>query len=453
MKTTKFFTLILLLISVQLLSQDRIKIDGVVAVVGKHIVLQSDIEKFKFELEQSGESADFSECKVMERIMQQKLLAHHAEVDSIIVTDADVLSTVNKKIDYFEEQLGGQDQILAFYGFSNIDDLKEELIRIEKEQSMIGQMQQKITSDVNITPDEVRNYFNSLKETDNLPEFPTEVELSQIVLYIEPSEEEIQRVISELNVLKKEIEDGANMKLKALLSSEDPGVAQNGGLYSLTRKDGFVKEFKDAAFSLDEGQVSEPFKSMFGYHIVKVEKVRGQTLDVRHILIRPKVSELEKLKVEMRLDSIRNEINAGNLTFEDAVAKFSEDTESNKNKGVIINPYTQESTFKLSGEILMQAFPSLHSKVYNLEQGEMTEVYYDEDREGTQMYKLVRITEKNEGHQADFSKDYVKIQNLALSKKKNEVLEEWISEHVKDTYIKINDEYKDCDFEINYLKK
>ena len=453
MKTTKFLTLVFLFISTQLISQNRIKIDGVVAVVGKHIVLQSDIEKFKFELEQSGELGDSSECKIMERIMQQKLLAHHAEVDSIIVTDADVLPDVNEKIDYFKQQLGGIEQVITFYGFSNEDDLKEELVRIEKEQRMIGQMQQKITADVSITPEEVRNYYNSLKETDNLPEFPTEVKLSQIVLYVKPSDEEVQRVVSELKVLKKEIEDGANMKMKALLNSEDPGVTQNGGLYSVTRESGFIKEFKDAAFSLDEGQVSEPFKSLFGYHIVKVEKVRGQTLDVRHILIRPKISELEKLKVEIRLDSIKNEIVAGNLTFEEAVVKFSEDEETNKNKGLIINPRTQETSFILSGDVLMQAFPSLHSKVYNLNEGDMTEVFYDEDREGTQMFKLVKVSEKNEGHVADFSQDYVKIQNYALSKKKNEVLKEWIKDKVKDTYIKIDDQYNDCAFEVNYLKK
>ncbi len=452
MKTTNIL-IVLLLLSNHFFAQERIKVDGVVAVVGKHIVLQSDIDKYKFELEQSGEKIENSDCKVLERIMQQKLLAHHAEVDSIIVTEAEVTGTVSRKIDYFKQQLGGEEQMLAFYGFSNIEDLTEELIRIEKEQSMITQMQQRITANVTVTPDEVRNYYKSLEESSSLPEFPTEVKMAQIVLNIEPSEEEVERIISELKVLKKEIQEGANMKMKALINSDDPAVTQNGGLYTLTRESQFIKEFKDAAFSLDEGQVSEPFKSMFGYHIVKVEKVKGKELDVRHILMRPKVTEIEKLKVRVKLDSIKNEINAGKLTFEEAVVKFSEDSGTNKNNGLITNPYTQESNFVLSSEEFMQLFPDLHGKVFNLNQGEMTDVFYDEDREGTMMYKLILLKEKNEGHQADFSKDYVKIQNFALMKKKNEVLDDWIDEKVVDTYIKIDDVYKNCDFEINYLKE
>jgi peptidyl-prolyl cis-trans isomerase SurA len=272
-------------------------------------------------------------------------------------------------------------------------------------------------------------------------------------LNVEPSSEEEQRVISELNKIKKEIEDGSNMKMKAILYSDDPGVTQNGGLYTITREAQFIKEFKDAAFALDEGQISEPFESMFGYHIVKVEKVKGQERDVRHILIQPKISELEKLKVQQKLDSIRNEIKIGKLTIEDAVKQFSQDKSSNKNKGIIINPFTNETSFKLSGEQFMRAFPNLHSKVFNLNQGDLTDVFYDEDQEGNKMFKLVLLKEKIDEHVADFSIDYVKIQNLTLAKKKQEVVDKWINDKVKDTYIKIDDSYKTCNFKVNFLKK
>jgi peptidyl-prolyl cis-trans isomerase SurA len=450
----KIINVLLILAATQLYAQNRVKVDGVIAVVGKHIVLQSDIQRFKIEMEQSGESSDdIPDCQILEQMMQQKLLAHHAEVDSLVATEATVLPTVERKMDYFKSQLGGESQMLALYGFDNVDELREELIRIEIEQSLIGQMQQTITSEATVTPDEVRNYFNSLKTSDNLPEFPTEVKLAQIAMYIEPSDEEIQRVISELNVIKKDIENGANMKMKALVYSDDPGVTQNGGLYTVTRESQFIKEFKDAAFALDEGQVSEPFKSIFGYHIVKVEKVKGQELDVRHVLIQPEIDELEKVKVQTKMDSIRAEIAAQRLTFEEAVKQFSQDKETNKNRGLIINPFTQETTFKLSGEEFMRAFPNLHSRVFNLKEGDMTEVFYDEDREGTKMYKLVLMNKKIEGHQADFVKDYVKIQNLALAKKRQELVDKWILEKVDDTYIKISDDFKDCDFKVNFLKK
>ncbi len=442
-----------LFIGLNAFAQKKIKIDGVAAVVGKNIVLNSDIQKYKLELEQSGESADkISDCEILEQMMQQKLLAHHAVIDSLVATEESVKPMVARKLQYFEQQLGSVDKVVDLYGFDNVDDLTKELTRIEIETSLISQMQQQITSDVSVTPEEVRNYYNSLKKQNELPEFTTEIKLAQIVLNASPSKEEVKRVKEKLLQLKKEIEDGASMKMKAILYSDDPGVVQNGGLYTITRESQFVKEFKDAAFSLDEGQVSEPFKSQFGYHIVKVEKVKGQQIDVRHILIQPKVTDEEKEVVKQKLDSIRGEISKGNITFEEAVKKYSEDKATNKNKGVILNPFTNESTFRLSGEQFMRAFPSLHSKVFNLKQGEMTDVFYDETREGEKMFKLVLVKEKIDGHVADFAKDYVKIQNLALAKKREETLEDWISEKINDTYIKISDDYKDCTFKNNYKK-
>ncbi len=436
-------------------AQTKVKLDGVAAVVGKNIVLDSDITKFKLELEQQGEPVEkTSDCYILEQMMEQKLLAHHASIDTTLIADeSSVKPTVERKIEYFTQQTGSEEAVLKLYGFDSLEDLKEELTRIEIESTLIGQMRNKITADVNVTPDEVRHYFKSLKMENELPEFPTEVKLAQIVLNVKPSKEEIERIITKLNGLKKEIEAGANMKMKAILYSDDPGVTQNGGMYSVTRESQFIKEFKDMAFSLDEGEVSEPFKSDFGYHILKVEKIRGQQLDVRHILMQPKISETEKQVIATKLDSIKRLIDFDEMTFEDAVKKFSEDKKSNKNKGVILNPFTNESTFKLSGEQFMRAFPSLHSKVFNLKQGEMTDVFYDETREGEKMFKLVLLKEKSEGHKAEFDKDYVKIQALALSKKRQEALEKWIKDNIDETYIKISDQYKNCEFTNNYTKK
>jgi peptidyl-prolyl cis-trans isomerase SurA len=356
-------------------------------------------------------------------------------------------------MDYFKQQTGSEEAVLKLYCFDNIEDLEEEFTRIEIESTLIGQMQNKITSKVTVTPDEVRNYFKSLKMENELPEFPTEVKLAQIELKVKPSEEEINRVTAKLNELRLQILDGANMKMKAILYSDDPGVTENGGLYTVTRNSQFIKEFKDMAFSLDEGQVSEPFESDFGYHILKVEKIRGQQLDVRHILMQPKISQAEKEVIAQKLDSIKTEISKGNLSFEEAVLKYSQDKKSNKNKGVILNPYTNESTFKLSGEQFMRAFPSLHNKVYNLKEGDMSEVFYDETREGEKMFKLVLLKEKSESHVADFQRDYVKIQALALSKKRQDAMNSWVKNNIDDTYIKIADEYKTCEFRNNYKKK
>ncbi len=453
-KMNKYIVIILsLFFGINTFAQEKIKLDGVAAVVGKNIVLDSDIEKFKLEIAQSGETmGDISNCEILEQMMQQKLLAHHAVIDSLIATEASVKPMVDRKIDYFTQQLGSIDKVTALYGFDNLEDLTRELSRIEIENSLIGQMQQQITSEVDVTPDEVRNYYKSLKMQNELPEFTTEVKLAQIVLNVTPSDIEIKRVKDQLQKIKKEVVDGASMKMKAILYSDDPGVVQNGGLYTITRESQFVREFKDAAFSIDEGQVSEPFKSDFGYHIVKVEKVKGQQIDVRHVLIQPKVNIAEKDIIQKKLDSIRTVIANGDLSFEEAVGKYSDDKKTNKNKGVILNPFSNESTFRLSGEQFMRAFPTLHTKIYNLKEGEMTEVYYDETREGEKMFKLVLLKELNEGHKADFAKDYVKIQNLALAKKRQETIEEWIDEKVEETYVKISDHFKNCEFNTNYKK-
>lgn len=445
--------LLTLFVGVNAFAQEKIKLDGVVAVIGKNIVLASDIDKYKLDLEQSGENAaSLSSCEILEQMMTQKLLAHHAVVDSLVATDASVKPMVDRKLEYFKQQLGSDEKVIALYGFDNMEDLTKELTKIEIESSLIGQMRQQITSEVSVTPEEVRNYFKSLEDQNELPEFTTEVKLAQIVLNVEASDEEIERVTTKLEKIKSEVEEGASMKLKAILYSDDPSVTQNGGLYTITRESQFVKEFKDAAFSIDEGQVSEPFKSDFGYHIVKVEKVKGQSLDVRHVLIQPEISIAEKELVEQKLDSIRTEVAKGDLSFEDAVNKFSDDKKSSKNKGVILNPYSNESSFRLSGEQFMRTFPSLHTKVFNLNEGDMTEVYYDETRDGEKMFKLVLIKEKQEGHVADFAKDYVKIQNLALTKKQQETIDSWTKDKVLDTYIKISDDYKNCDFESNFNK-
>ncbi|MGV6844541.1 MAG: peptidylprolyl isomerase, partial [Lutibacter sp.] len=273
----------------------RIKIDGVAVVVGKNIVLDSDIDKFKKELKQRSEGKiDISNCEILEEIMMQKLLAHHAVIDSVEVSDAEINSNVQQNISYFNQQLGGMENVLKFYGFTNEADLRSELTKIQKEQLLIQKERAKITEKIDVTPEEVKTYFKNLEKTNNLPEFGAEVELAQIVKTVTPSKEEENRVVAKLNSIRKDVENGFSFRLKAIINSDDPAVSGtgmgSGGLYTITRQSNFIKEFKDVAFSLDEGDISEPFKSGFGWHILKVEKIKGQERDVRHILIQPKIS-------------------------------------------------------------------------------------------------------------------------------------------------------------------
>jgi peptidyl-prolyl cis-trans isomerase SurA len=448
--TTKIILLLLIVATTQTFAQKRTRIDGVASVIGNNIVLYSEIRAAKLQIEEQSEGkSTMTECQIFEKIMNDKLLAHHAVVDSLTVEDAYVNGQVDRKLAYFASQFGGStDKMLEFFGFENLKDFKKELFNVEKEATLVKKMQAKITESIDVTPEEVGTYFNSLKEENSIPEFTTEIVLGQIVLEAKPTKKESEILISKLNELKKDIENGSNFKMKAILYSQDPAVAQNGGMYEITQESQFVKEFKEAAFSLEEGEISEPFKSQFGYHIVKVEKIKGKMRSVRHILLQAEISDSALKKVQDSLTKIKKDILTQKISFEDAVKKFSSDKETNKNKGLLINPETNDTHFKLT-----RMDPALYARVSNLKIDEISDVFYDENREGQKMFKIMIIKEKIETHTADLNKDYVKIKNLALAKKKQELVAKWSKDKIKDTYIKIQDQYKNCTFEYNWSKK
>ncbi len=440
---------VFIVLSIQLNAQEKVKVDGVATVVGTNIVLDSEIDAFKQELiQQSGGKIEISDCEMLEQIMNRKLLAHHAVIDSVVVNEGEIQQQVQRKTDYFTQQLGSPEKMLELYGFDDMKDLKDELYRVEKEGLLISKMQQQLTSDIDITPEEVKRYFNSLKEENNLPEIGAEIELAQIVLNVYPSEEEVKKVIDRLKEIKKEVEDGGNFKMKAILYSDDPGVTQNSGFYTIDRNSPFVKEFKEAAFSLEEGEISEPFKSDFGYHILLVDKIKGKQRDVYHILMQPKADEAANDRVRDSLIKYRENILRLEISFDEAVLKYSNDKDTRLNKGVLVNPVSGDTHFDLT-----RMDPELYSKVSNLKEGEITNVFKDETRQGKKMFKIILLKSKTESHIAELAIDYVKIQDLALQKKKTESIEKWSNEKIKDTYIKINNIYSECEFKSNWSKK
>ncbi len=394
-------------------AQEQIKVDGVAVVIGENIVLDSDITKFKKELETRSEgNVTISDCDMLEDIMLQKLMAHHAVQDSIIVTDAEVFGNVENDIAYLTSQLGSMERLIEFYGFNDESDLRDELKKIKKESLLVEREQAKIVENIQVTPEEVRIYFNSLVENDALPEFSSEVVLAQLVLNIEPSAEAVQEVKDRLNTLRQEVLDGASFRMRAIMNSDDPAVTENGGKYEIERETNFVKEFKEAAFSLDVNEISEPFESDFGYHILQVEEIRGQKVIASHILIQPDVSSEELNQTKRQLEGIRTDILLGRMTFEEAVAEFSQDDNTKLSKGILMNTQTKDSRFDLT-----RMDPTLYARISSLNQGDMTDVFYDETRNGEKMYKIMMMVELMPSHQADMKQDYVKIQNLALQKK------------------------------------
>lgn len=444
----RLFLMVVMAISLQIQAQEKVKIDGVATVVGDNIVLDSEIDAFKQELiQQSGGQIEITDCEMLEQIMNRKLLAHHAVIDSVIVNEGEIQQQVQRKTDYFTQQLGSPEKMLELYGFDNMKELRDELYRVEKEGLLIQKMQQELTADIDITPEEVKRYFNSLKDEDNLPEIGAEIELSQIVLNVEPTPEEVQKTIDRLNEIKKEVEDGGNFKMKAILYSDDPGVTQNNGFYTIERTSPFVKEFKEAAFSMEEGEISQPFKSDFGYHILMVDKIKGKQRDVYHILMQPKADDNAAENVRDSLTSLRRRILKLEITFEDAVIRYSQDKDTRLSGGVLMNPVSGDTHFDLT-----RMDPELYSKVSNLKEGEISDVFSDQTRQGKKMFKILLLKSKTDAHTADLVQDYVKIMELALQKKKTESIEKWSDDKIKDTYVNINDFYLNCDFKSNWTK-
>ncbi|MBC2840027.1 peptidylprolyl isomerase [Robiginitalea sp. SC105] len=431
-------------------SGERRKLDGISAVVGDYVILDSDVEKTLIDLKNQGATNDeISFCSLLGKLMEDRLYAHQAVQDSILVSDEEVYATSDRYLQQLEQRLGSMEKLLEFYNKESAEDLREELFQINKLQMLSQKMQQKVVGDIKVTPEEVRQFYRAIPE-DEKPVFGAEMEIAQIVIKPEIPQAEKQKVIDELNKIKADVEDnGANFRVKAILHSEDEGSRTTGGFYSLTRQTQFVKEFKDVAFSLREGEISEPFETQFGYHILLVEKIRGQELDVRHILMRPEVPSAAMEEARKKLDTIRKQVMDGKYTFAEAARNFSDEKETKFEGGLLRNPETFDTRFELT-----RMDPALYNQVRNLKDNEISRPLLEEDpRGGPPSYKILQVTNRYDEHQADFARDYLKIQELALRDKQYKAITEWIAERIEDTYISVNETYRDCDFSNNWLKQ
>ncbi|MCG9971048.1 peptidylprolyl isomerase [Christiangramia crocea] len=424
----------------------RRKVDGIAAVVGDYIILDSDIDLMYKDMQSQGIStAEVTDCNLAGSLMENKLYAHHAIQDSIIIPDAQINGMIDQQLQGFVQQAGSMDKILEFYNKETEEELREELFRINKQRQLAQQMQQKIIEEIEVTPEEVRQYFTEMEEK---PMFGTEVELSQIVIEPEIPESEKQKVIDRLNEFKADILDnGASFSTKAVLYSQDPGTASDGGRITLTRKDAFVKEFKDVAFSLQEGEVSDPFETEFGYHIIQVDKIRGQTVELRHLLLIPDVTNASVEAARAEIDTIRSKVISGELDFAAAAREASDEEETRNEGGKLINPRTGDTRFELT-----KIDPQLFKQVEGLEEGEVSLVLTQQDRTGRPQFKIIKVTKKIPEHEADYATDYLKIKELALRDKQLEAIAEWQEEKISDTYIKVNGKYRDCDYTSDWVK-
>ncbi|NAY93305.1 peptidylprolyl isomerase [Muricauda sp. JGD-17] len=428
----------------------RIKLDGIAAVIGDYVILESDIDKTLIDLKSQGASTqDITRCGLLGKLMEDRLYAHQAVQDSLLVSDDQVNAQSDRQIQQLVAQVGSMEKVLKFYKKPDIETFRTELFEINKLRMLSEKMQSKIVEEIEVTPEEVRQFFSKIPE-DERPLFGAELEIAQIVKQPTAPEEEKQRVIDRLKQIKQDVEDNdASFNVKAILYSQDPGSKSKGGFYSMTRETPFVKEFKDVAFSLQEGEISEPFETDFGYHIIYIEKIRGQEVDLRHILLIPEIPQSAIDKAVKELDSIREQVLDGKYTFAEAALNFSDEKETKFDGGLLRNPINFDSRFELT-----KMDPTLYNQVRNLKDGEISRpIREDDPRGGAPKFKIMKISNRFDEHKADFAKDYLKIQELALREKQFKAIKEWMDDHIDDTYIHVNTDNRDCNFANNWVKE
>jgi peptidyl-prolyl cis-trans isomerase SurA len=309
-------------------------------------------------------------------------------------------------------------------------------------------MQNKIVEEIEITPEEVRQFFYSIPKYER-PVFGAELELAQIVIEPDVSKEEEDKIIRRLETIKNDVVvNGSSFATKAILYSQDPGSRATGGMYTLNRnRPQMHKEFRDVVYRLREGEVSDPFKTESGWHIVKVEKIRGQEVDARHILLIPEVTNEALTEAKREIDLIRKRIVDGELTFSEAAKSLSDETATSSNGGVLINPTTGDTKFELT-----KMDPILYSQAQRLKDNEISMPLLDEDRRGVKKYKIIKVSNRFDEHIADYSKDYIKIKDLALKEKQLKEIQKWMVEKIEDTYISINKDNQSCNFTNKWVK-
>lgn len=421
-------------------------IDEVAAVVGSNIILQSDIEmQYAQYLAQGNQADEAFKCYILQQQLTQKLLAQQAAIDSIEVGESEVDDNINQRLRYMSSQAGGQERLERFLNRSLLQ-YKEEMRPSVYEQLKANKMQQNIVADIDVTPLEVRRYFESL-DTDSLPYFNTEVEVGELVVYPKPTREEKQQYRDRAEELRKQVAEGSDFATIARLYSQDPGSAPYGGDLGFNTRDGFVKEFSAVAFRLKPGELSPVFESEFGFHFLEVLERRGEEVRTRHILIqiRPTAASLER--AENYIDSLYQLVSTGDLDFYNAATLHSDNKETKYNGGMLLNMENQQSRTTLIPADKLDA--AIFTAIDTLHAGEYSRPAQFTDQTGKTGYRFTYLKSRTPPHQANLDQDYAKIKEAALQDKINRKLSEWFESRRQTTYIDINEEYYSCgDLEI-----
>jgi len=437
-----FLFLILITITYRASAQGAKVIDKVAAVVGSNIILQSEIEmQYAQYLAQGNKANDDFKCYILQQQLTQKLLAQQAAIDSIDVSEGEVDDNINSRLRYMSNQAGGQERLERFLNRSLLQ-YKEEMRPSVYEQLKANKMQQNIVSGIDVTPLEVKRYFESL-EKDSLPYFNTEVEVGELVVFPQLTREEKQQFRDRAEDLRRQVAEGADFATIARLYSQDPGSAPYGGDLGFNTRDGFVKEFSAVAFRLKPGELSPVFESEYGFHFLEVLERRGEEVRTRHVLItiKPTPASLERAKVH--IDSIYQHVVDKKLDFYTAATLYSDNKETKYNGGMLLNLENQQNRTTLIPADKLDA--SIFTAIDTLQPGQYSRPAEFSDRTGKTGYRFTYLKSRTPPHQANLEQDFAKIKEAALQDKINRKLSEWFEGRRKVTFIDINQEYHDCD--------
>ncbi len=431
-------------------------VDKVVAVVGKNIILQSDVENQYVQYRMQGNyegNASAMRCAILEELMFQKLMLNQAEMDSLNVTDGEVDMELNRRISDLIGRAGSQEKLESIFN-KTMSEIKEELRRLVREKSLQDQVRADILKGVVVTPAEVKKFYKE-QPVDSLPMVDEQYEIMQIVKRPPVSIDEKLEVKDQLYQIRKKILDGeSSFSTMAVLYSEDPGSASKGGELGFTGRGEFAPEFEMVAFNLRDGEISEVVETQFGFHIIQLIERRDDYVNCRHILLTAKVPVEALEKAQHELDSAAQLIRNGDMTFEEACMKFSDD-DSKVNGGYITNPMGGyriglQDIQELENYPGFGEFKNLAFVVGKLGVGTVSDPLPMVTSDNKDAFRLVMVKNKIPAHKANLNDDYALIQSWALSKKNQEVISDWIRNKVKKAYVKIDEDYADCDFQFEW---
>jgi peptidyl-prolyl cis-trans isomerase SurA len=417
----------------------KVVADKVIAVVGDKVVLKSDIDNSLIDMQRQGVAIPpNARCMTLEQAMGVKALVLQAEKDSLPVTDDEVDADIDNQIRYFINMYGSKEELEKIAGKS-VYQMKEDYRQAFRERKLAAAMRDKIVGDIHITPNEVKDYFDKIR-TDSLPFYESQLQIGEIIIYPKANRDAEEYAVDQLKEFKTEIENGSKkFEILASLYSDDPGSKTTGGEYQINKNEKqWDNVFLTKAFSLKEGQISNPFKTKFGYHIIQMESRNGDDALIRHILIIPQITPVEIAEAKAKLDSIQKELVAGTLQFGDAVSRYSDDESSKFTGGNMMNK--EGSTFLTIDQLDKEVVLNLK----NLKPGGYSEPMQFTDERGKMGVRVIYLKSKSEPHRENLKDDYSRIANSALEDKKSDALDKWFNQNIPNYYIMVDDEDKGC---------